>query len=82
MATLKEFRNILLGHQITVYIYHKNLTYKIFNTERVMRWCLILKDFGPELKYIKGENNVVADNLSRIEMSYNQEILKISELYV
>ena len=46
-----------------------------------MRWRLILKDFGPELKYIKGENNVVADSLSCLEMSDNQEILNISELY-
>ena len=47
VETLKEFRNILLGHQITVYTDHKNLTYKSFNTECVMRWRLILKDFGP-----------------------------------
>ena len=46
-----------------------------------MRWRLILKEFGPELKYIKVENNVVADTLSRLEMSDNQEILNISELY-
>ena len=46
-----------------------------------MRWRLILKEFGPELKYIKGENNVVADALSCLEMSDNQEILNISELY-
>ena len=46
-----------------------------------MRWRLILKEFGPELKYIKGEKNVVADALSRLEMSDNQEILNISELY-
>ena len=81
MSTLTEFRNILLGHQITVYTDHKNLTYKFFNTERVMRWRLILEEFGPELKYIKGENNVVADTLSRLEMSDNQDILNISELY-
>ena len=66
MATLKDFRNILLGHQITVYTDHKNLTYKFFNTERVMRWCLILEEFVPELKYIKGEHNVVAEALSRL----------------
>ena len=81
MATLKEFRNILLGHQITVYTDHKNLTSTFFNTERVMRWRLILEEFGPELKYIKGENNVVSDALSRLEMSDNQEIINISELY-
>ena len=46
-----------------------------------MCWRLILKEFGPELKYIKGENSVVAKNLSRLEMSDNQEILNISELY-
>ena len=33
------------------------------------------------MKYIKGENNVVADALSCIEMSDNQEILNISKLY-
>ena len=46
-----------------------------------MRWCLILKEFGSELKYIKGENNVVADALSCLDMSDNQDILNIYELY-
>ena len=81
VETLKEFRNSLLGHQITVYTEHKNLTYNYFNTERVMRWRLILKEFGHKLKYIKGENNVVAEALSSLKMSDNQEILNISELY-
>ena len=27
IVSLKEFRNILLGHQITVYTHHKNLNY-------------------------------------------------------
>ena len=34
-----------------------------------------------ELKYIKGKNNVVADAISCLDMSDNQEILNISELY-
>ena len=46
-----------------------------------MRWRLILEYFGPELKYIKGENNVVAADLSCLEMSDNQDILNISEIY-
>ena len=56
--TLKELRNILLGWQIKVYTDHKNLTYKSFNTERVMRWRLILEEFSSELIYIKGSKNV------------------------
>ena len=40
-----------------------------------------LEEFVPELKYIKGENNVIDDALSRLEMSDNHKILNISELY-
>ena len=69
VETLKEFRNILLGHKITVYTDHKNLTYKKFNTERVMRWRLLLEEYGPELVYIKGPDNIVADSLSRLGMN-------------
>ena len=46
-----------------------------------MRWRLILEEFGTKLKYIRGENNVISDALSCLEMSDNQEILNISELY-
>ena len=38
VETLKEYRNILLGQKIIVYTDHKNLTFKNFNTECVMRW--------------------------------------------
>ena len=64
-----------------VYTNHKNLTYNFFNTERVMRWRLILEEFGTELKYIKGENNILGNALSCLELSENQEILNISYLY-
>ena len=77
IETLKEFKTILIGHKIIVYTDHKNLTCKNFNTERVMRWRLILEEFGPELRYIKGEDNVVADALSRLNMlsQYEYEVL-------
>ena len=69
VETLKEYRNILLGHKIDVYTDHKNLVYKHFNTERVMRWRLLLEEFGPNLIYIKGNDNIVADALSRMRLS-------------
>ena len=46
-----------------------------------MRWLLLLEEFGPELRYIKGEKNVSAEALYRLDMSDNKEILNISELY-
>lgn len=76
VETLKEFRNILLGHKVVVHTDHKNLTCKNFNTERVMRWRLILEEYGPELHYIKGEDNIVADALSRLDMLEPKEYLE------
>ena len=69
VETLKEYRNILLGQQITVYTDHKNLTYKNFNTDRVMRWRLVIEEYGPTLVYIQGEKNVTADALSRLDIT-------------
>lgn len=58
----------MLGHEIRVHSDHKNLTYNNCNTdtgiERVMRWRLILEEFGPQLHYIKADKNIVADALS------------------
>ena len=33
-----------------------------------MRWRLILEEYGPELRYIRGKSNIVADALSQLEM--------------
>ena len=37
LKTLKQSCNSILGHRITVYTYHNNLTYDNFITERVLR---------------------------------------------
>ena len=42
VETLKEYRNMLLGQTIKVFTDHKNLVCKHINTERVMRWQLLL----------------------------------------
>ena len=41
-----------------------------------MRWRLILEEFGPELIYIPGNKNIVADSLSRLEIAENTEPVK------
>jgi hypothetical protein len=68
VETLKTFRNILLGQKIKVHTDHENLTYKNFNSDRVMRWRLHIEEYYPDLHYIKGTHNVVADALSCLEI--------------
>ena len=67
VETLKEFRTILLGQQLIVYTDHENLTYKNFNSDRVMRWRLFLEEFSPDLRWIQGVKNEAADAMSRME---------------
>ena len=68
VETLKEFRNILLGQRIHVYTDHKNLVHEttLMSSQRVMRWRLLLEEYGPDIRYIKGSDNIIADALSRI----------------
>ena len=65
---IKEFRNILFGYQIIVYSDHKNLVHAatVSQSQRVMRWRMILEEFGPDIRHISGEENIVADAISRI----------------
>ncbi len=65
---VREFRNILFGYQIRVYSDHKNLVHAatVSQSQRVMRWRMILEEFGPDIKHISGEDNIVADAISRL----------------
>ena len=68
VETLKEFRTILLGQQIIIHTDHENLTYKHFNSDCGLRWRLFVEEYSPDIRYIKGELNVPADALSRLEI--------------
>jgi transposase InsO family protein len=67
VETLKEYRSMLYGcPNLHLYTDHRNNTFAKFNSQRVMRWRLFLEDYAPTFHYIKGEDNPLADALSRL----------------
>jgi hypothetical protein len=47
---------------------HSKITYAKSTSDRVMRWRLLIEEFGPEFKYIQVKHNLIDDALSRLEM--------------
>ena len=64
VETLKEFKTILLGQKLIIYSDHKSFTCKYLNIDRVLRWKLILEQYDQDIKYKKGEKNIVAGAIS------------------
>jgi hypothetical protein len=66
VATLKEFRGMLLGANIHVFTDHKNLTVDTLKMQCLLHWYNKVKKFSPTLHYIGGPHNILYDNLSRL----------------
>ncbi len=69
VETLKEFKGMLWGQRIKVFTDHKNLTWDALGlpSDQVYWWRLVLKEYGPEIVYIKGIHNTIADAISLLE---------------
>ena len=69
--TLREFRSTLLGQNILTCTDHKNLESDLahLTSQMGLRWRLLVEEYGIKIKYIKGENNKVADALSRLDFT-------------
>ncbi len=66
VKTLKEFNGMLWGQQINVYTNQKNLTQDGLGltSNRVTHWRILLEEYAPEIIYINGIHNKVADAIS------------------
>jgi hypothetical protein len=42
--------------------------------DHITRWILLLEEYGPKYVHIAGENNIVADALSRLEKDGNEKL--------
>lgn len=75
--SIKEFENYLFGQKFIVETDHRALVYlfKMNNpSSRLTRFRLTLEQFDFSVEYIKGEQNKVADALSRITINDLKEL--------
>ena len=70
------------GANLSKHLLIKNLTRDALGltSDRVYRWRLLLEEYGPEIVYIKGIHNTVADAILRLE--YDPSVNKTAESYL
>jgi hypothetical protein len=64
VATLREFHSMLLGAELHVHTDHKNILNVGDSSQQRLHWISYVDQYGPELHYIEGPHNVIADTFS------------------
>ena len=44
------------------------------STNRITQWRLLVEEFGPTFVHIKGERNVIADAISRLDADFSETL--------
>jgi hypothetical protein len=81
VETLKEFKGMLWGQNIIVFTDHANLMRDALclTSDREYQWRLLQEEYRPEIVYIKGIHNTVADAVSRLE--YDPSVNQTAESF-
>jgi hypothetical protein len=81
VKTLEEFKGMLWGQNIKAFTDHANLMRDALGLtlDQVCRWRLLLEEYGPEIVYIKGIHNSVADAVLQLE--YDPSVNQTAESF-
>lgn len=72
LHAIRTWRHYLFGRKFTVYSDHESLSRILVQKDldrRLARWIEELQQYDCEIKYTRGENNSVADTLSRFSVN-------------
>jgi len=77
----EKFRSYLIGSPVIVFSDHAALKYLLSKKDskaKLVRWILLLQEFDITIKDKKGNENVVADHLSRLTIDSTSDITQIN----
>jgi len=80
IETLVEYRTILYGNRVLVFIDHRNLTFNCLSSQRALRWRLLAEEFNITLIFRLGASNLAADAISRLPMQNAEDPTAIKTL--
>jgi hypothetical protein len=66
VMTLHEFQSMLLGAELHIHMDHKNILIIGDSSQRRLQWISYVDEYGPELHYVEGSANIIADTFSRL----------------
>ena len=71
VATLREFRSMLLGAELHIHTDHKNILNVGDYFEHHLRWISYVNEYSSTLHFVKGTLYIIADALSRLSRNDN-----------
>jgi hypothetical protein len=76
---LLAYHSVLLGSPIIVFTDHRNLTFAEQQSQRALRWLLVIAEFNVRIIHRDGSKKHAADALSRLPLLEPKEPLSVEQ---